>query len=357
MGVFRVATAVVEAGASAETRVLRPRPISVSVSPFNTRGAIDLTSLRPRPSLSLLLQLLFLLPFVLGGPGHCAAQPLADRTLPWVTPAAQAPQVTQRIFESTNVGGPVSYHIYLPKVYHQAPDRLPVLYWLHGTEGGIAGVVPLSRFIDEAIEAGRYPPMIVVFVNGLPRRLWADSKDGASPVETVFVREVIPDVDRNFRTIATREGRIIEGFSMGGYGAARLGLKHPQLFAGISILAGGPMDLEFQGPRALRSPRLREQILREVCGGDLVYFQSISPWLAGESAAASLHTHPVVIRQAIGDRDDTIELTRRFRDHLDRLRIEHTYTELPGIGHDPLALISALGAASGRFYRKALGLV
>ena len=326
------------------------------ISPSKTRGAIALISLRPPPPLSPLLQLLLALLLVFGAQGHTAAQPIADRTLPWVTPSAQAPQVTQRIFESATVGGPVSYHVYLPKVYPQTPDRLPVLYWLHGTEGGIAGIAPLSRFIDEAIEAGRYPPMIVVFVNGLPRRLWADSKDGASPVETVFIREVIPDVDRNFRTIAAREGRIIEGFSMGGYGAARLGLKHPQLFAGISILAGGPLDLEFQGPRAVRSPRLREQILREVSGGELSHFQSISPWVAAESAVKRLRPHPVVIRQAIGERDDTIELTRRFRDHLDRLGIDHEYIELPGIGHDPLALIRGLGAASGRFYRKALGL-
>ena len=68
---------------------------------------------------------------------------------------------------------------------------------------------------------------------GLPRSLWADSKDGAAPVETVFIKEVITDVDRAFRTVASREGRILEGFSMGGYGAARLGFKYPQIFAGI----------------------------------------------------------------------------------------------------------------------------
>jgi enterochelin esterase-like enzyme len=303
-----------------------------------------------------LLRALILSLGFLGIQSHGDAKPTADLSLPWVTVAAQALRVTQRIFDSVTVGAPVSYHIYLPRRYSQGTDRLPVLYWLHGTEGGVSGIGPLSRHFDEAVEAGRIPPMIVVFVNGLPRRLWADSKDGASPVETVFIREVIPDVDRNFRTIAAREGRIIEGFSMGGYGAARLGLKHPRLFAGISILAGGPMDLEFQGPRAVRSPRLREQILREVSGGELSHFQSISPWMAAESAVKSLRTHPVVIRQAIGDRDDTIELTRRFRDHLDRLQIDHEYVELPGIGHDPLALIRALSETSGRFYRKALGL-
>ena len=309
----------------------------------------------PQPIIwRLLLALWVLIP---GTPGPSFAQQKADVSLPWVTPAAPAPRVLQRVLQSATVGAPVSYHVYLPRAYETNPDRLPVHYWLHGTEGGIAGIAPLSRHFDEAIEAGRYPAMIVVFVNGLPRRLWADSKDGASPVETVFINEVIPDVDRQFRTIATRQGRIIEGFSMGGYGAARLGLRHPNLFAGVSILAGGPMDLEFQGPRALRNPRLREQILREVCGGDLAYFQAISPWMAAESAAPKLPADPLVIRQAIGVRDDTLELTRRYRDRLNQLQIEHDYSDVPGVGHEPLALIRGLGEANGRFYRRALGVV
>lgn len=287
------------------------------------------------------------------------AQPVAgpaDPTLPWVTAQVQAPRVTFRTFDSATVGAKVSYHAYVPAVHETSSQRLPVLYWLHATEGGVSAVRPLSRLFDEAIVAGRVPPMIVVFVNGLPRRLWADSKDGASPVETVFIREVIPHVDRSFRTIAAREGRIVEGFSMGGYGAARLGFKHPQLFAGISILAGGPFDLDLRGPRAQRNLRLREQLLREVCGNDLEYFRAISPWMLAEAAAPELRARRTVVRQAVGTLDDTHELNRQFRERMVELGIAHTWVELPGIGHDPRALIEALGEGNGSFYRQALGL-
>ena len=288
-----------------------------------------------------------------------AAQPVAgtpDPTLPWVTAQVQAPRVAYQTFDSAVVGTQVSYHAYVPAAHEKPTERLPVLYWLHGTEGGVAGVRPLARLFDEAIESGRVPPMIVVFVNGLPRRLWADSKDGASPVETVFIREVIPDVDRRFRTIAAREGRIVEGFSMGGYGAARLGFRYPQLFAGVSILAGGPFDLDLRGPRAQRNPRLREQLLREVCGNDLAYFQAISPWMLAEAAAAGLREHRTVVRLAVGTLDDTRELNRQFRERMVGLGIAHAYREVPGIGHDPRALLEALGEANGRFYHQALGL-
>lgn len=124
----------------------------------------------------LLLTLWVLMP---GTPGPSFAQQKADPSLPWVTPAAPALRV-QRVLQSATVGAPVSYHVYLPRAYETNPDRLPVLYWLHGTEGGIAGIAPLSRHFDEAIEAGRYPAMIVVFVNGLPVAILVDAGSGSA---------------------------------------------------------------------------------------------------------------------------------------------------------------------------------
>jgi enterochelin esterase-like enzyme len=295
---------------------------------------------------------------VLGPRAPAAAQPAsgpADRSLPWVTPAVQAPRVVQRVFDSAAVGAKVSYHAYVPAAHGRSPElRLPVLYWLHGTGGGVSGIRPLAQFFDQAIEAGRVPPLIVVFVNGLPARLWADSKDGTSPVETVFIREVIPDVDRSFRTLASREGRILEGFSMGGYGAARLGFKHPELFAGISILAGGPFDLDLQGPRAQRNPRLREQLLREVCGNDMEYYRAISPWVLAEQASPTLRAQRTLVRHAVGTADDTRELNRRFRERMVELGIAHAWTELAGIGHDPRAVLERLAQVDADFYRQAL---
>ena len=280
-----------------------------------------------------------------------------DRSLGWVTAEVKAPRVAFRTFPSAVLGAKVSYHVYTPPAYDKLGARLPVLYWLHGTNGGIEGIQLLAKFFDEAMQLGRAPAMLVVFVNGLPRSLWADSKDGAAPVETAFIKEVITDVDRTFRTVASREGRILEGFSMGGYGAARLGFKYPQLFAGISILAGGPFDLELEGPRALQSPILRERVLREVCGNDLEYFKAISPLTLADQASAALRDEHVVIRQAVGEEDDTRELNRLFHDRMTELNIAHEYYEVPRARHEALALLKALASDNGGFYRRALGLV
>lgn len=277
-----------------------------------------------------------------------------DRSLPWVTEPVVSPLVSFRTFDSAILGTKVSYHVYLPKTYSSSPDRFPVLYWLHGTEGGVAGVLPVASFFDGAINAGKLPPMIIVFVNGLPRRLWADSKDGASPVESVFVKELIPQVDHVFRTIAHREGRILEGFSMGGYGAARIGFKFPELFGGISILAGGPLDLEFAGPRAIRAPELRSQLLNDVCSNDMNYFQAISPLMTAHTAVNTLRINKTVIRHLVGTLDDTRDLNFQFHTHMNSLRIPHQYLDVPNVAHDALALLQARDDLNGNFYREAL---
>lgn len=273
--------------------------------------------------------------------------------LPWVTPRAEAPRVSFHTFRSRAAKSDVSYHAYTPAAYEESGvERFPVLYWLHGTEGGVNHIRPVSRLFDAGMQDGGVPPMIVVFVNGLPRRLWTNSKDGRAPIETVFVDELIGHVDATMRTIPRREGRILEGFSMGGYGAARIGFRHPETFGGISILAAGPLDPDFEGPRATGNP-LRDTILEDVCDGDLDSFKATHPWTLAAAGAAALRKHGTVIRQAVGSNDSTLYLSRRFHEHLDSLGIPHEFHVVEDVGHHTPALMA--GLAHAEFYRRALG--
>ncbi|MEI7945434.1 MAG: alpha/beta hydrolase-fold protein [bacterium] len=273
----------------------------------------------------------------------------------WVTPAVQAPRLQFHTFASTVAKTNVSYHIYTPEAYDTNPDRrFPVVYWLHGTGGGLSGIKPMSAFFDRAIREGKIPPMLIVFANGLASSMWCNSKNGAVPMETIVITELIPHIDTTFRTLAKREARLIEGFSMGGYGAARLGLKYPNMFGAVSILAGGPLDLNFKGPRATENPVERERILKDTWGGDMLYYRAQSPLTVAEQYASSVRVM-VVIRQAVGARDFTLELNRAFSEHLTKLQIPHTFTALPGVTHDTLALLNALGDANWTFYRTIFG--
>jgi enterochelin esterase-like enzyme len=168
----------------------------------------------------------------------------------------------------------------------------------------------------------------------------------------MFIEELLPHIDRTFRTVAKREGRIIDGFSMGGYGAARLGFKHPHLFAAVSLLGAGPLQAEFtEAPRA--GPRERDRLLNTVYGGDMAYYREQSPWHIVEQNAEKLRTG-LLIRQVVGDRDETLGFNREFKQHLDALKIPHSYRQLPGIPHDPNLVLNALGEYNWEFYRSAL---
>lgn len=271
----------------------------------------------------------------------------------WVTAAAAGPRLQRRTFHSKAARSRVSYHIYTPERYDTERERrFPVLYWLHGAGGGLAGVQPLAAHFDAAVRGGRMPPVLVVFPNGHGLSLWVDSKDGRVPMETVLVDELVPHVDATFRTVPSREGRLVEGFSMGGYGAARLGLKHHRLFGSVSILAGGPLQRDFtHSPRAGRRQRLR--VLQTVFGGDHAYFRALSPWVLAEESAQAVR-EGTTLRLAIGDKDAMLPVVREFSAHLTDLRIPHTLSVLADVGHDPVAVLGAMGEANWEFYRTVL---
>lgn len=273
----------------------------------------------------------------------------------WVLPEPDAPRVQRVVFASASAGVPVSYYAWVPDNYGaETGRRFPVLYWLHGSGGSSPqAVAQIARRYGTAMSTGKIPPMILVFPNGLPSGMWCDWKDGSVRLETQFIHEIIPHVDRTFRTQAAREGRIIEGFSMGGYGAARLGLKFPALFAGVSLLGAGPLQPDFtEAPRA--GPRGRDQIFSTVYGSDMAFYLEQSPWQIAEANAALLLKDGPVIRQIIGDRDETLRFNRDFHQHLEALRIPHTYRQLPDIPHDPNQILDTLAGDNWAFYHQAL---
>ena len=277
----------------------------------------------------------------------------APKAPAWVTAEVKAPRVSFHTFDSAAAKAKVSYHLYTPAAYERdAEARFPVVYWLHGSGGGAAGIAQLAKFVDGAIEAGKTKPFLIVFVNGLPQGMYVDWKDGSTPIESMIVKDLVPHIDATLRTIATRDGRMLDGFSMGGYGAARLGSKFPEIFRAVSMLGAGPLDPDFERtPRA--NPRSRDGLLERVYG-DRAYFREVSPWeLAARNADAI--RKETLLRIAVGDRDGTFALNKEFHEHLETLKIAHEWTPLEGVEHDPMKTLEALGDRHWAFYRKAFG--
>ncbi|MBX3385017.1 MAG: hypothetical protein KF768_00440 [Phycisphaeraceae bacterium] len=280
------------------------------------------------------------------------AEPGARTTVQWVTREVRAPGVTFHTFDSDLIKGKVSYHLYRPAAYTAQPDRrFPVVYWLHGSGGGLPGIARLAEHFDRAIEVGKAPPFLVVFVNGLVEGMYVDWKDGSVPLESVIVKELVPHVDATHRTIPTRQARLLDGFSMGGYGAARLGFEHRDLFASVSMIGAGPMQAELvQAPRAGR--QRAAEVLQRVYGGDQSYFRRVSPRAIAERHAESI-AKGTLIRIVIGDLDETYPANLDFHRHLESLNIPHTWKVLKGVAHDPMRSLEALGDENWSFYRAA----
>lgn len=139
-------------------------------------------------------------------------------------------------FASESVGRKMKYNVVLPARYEQSSDRFPVLYLLHGltsnyTAWARLGVPHYARPLD----------LIVVMpdVGNTWYVNWAKSDDGKkNHWEDAIIKDLIGHVDATYRTIAKREGRAINGLSMGGYGGLMLGLKHPDLFCSIGSHSG-----------------------------------------------------------------------------------------------------------------------
>jgi len=282
----------------------------------------------------------------------------AQGGLPWVTPPVTAPGVERRLFASDAAGTTVSYHVSLPPQYAAEPNRcFPVLYWLHGSGAATASIAPVSSWFHDAIAAGLIPPMIVVFPNGMSYRMWCDSLDGSTPMETVVIEDLLPVVDATFRTVASREGRIVEGFSMGGQGAARLGLRRPDLFAAASILGAGPMQLDFLEEPAGTTfpPKLRLQIYEEVWGSSPEYYLAQHPSTIAASNVDAVVASGLRIRIAVGTLDAMLPANAAYHEHLESLGIEHEFTAVPGVGHLAPAVMSGLGDANWAFYEEVFG--
>jgi putative tributyrin esterase len=152
--------------------------------------------------------------------------------------AAPARRYETVAFESKLVGAALPYHVVLPADYRQDSSkqtRYPVLLLLHGL-GGSANdwVSERARLADHA-SAHR---LIIVVPEGRDGWYTDAASVPADKFESYFIQELLPDVERRFRTLARREGRAVAGLSMGGYGSLKFGLKHPEKFALAASMSG-----------------------------------------------------------------------------------------------------------------------
>jgi S-formylglutathione hydrolase FrmB len=151
--------------------------------------------------------------------------------------------------------------IYLPPCYSvQLPRRYPAIYLLHGYQGNhkqwMAGGKEwnIRDVMDKLIGDGKVREMIVVMPDAKSRyggSFYTNSVTTGN-WEDYIAQDVVAFVDGNYRTLSAAASRGIAGHSMGGYGALKLAMKHPDRFGAAfglsSACLGWGGDLSLTNP-------------------------------------------------------------------------------------------------------------
>ncbi len=169
-----------------------------------------------------------------------------------LTANAQHTSVETIQFQSKLINATLPYNVILPPGYRAAATtRYPVLYLLHGWGGHYTDWLTRTNIADYAAQYR----MIIVMPEG--NDSWYI--DGAAGIndkyESYILKELMPDVDKRYRTIQSRYGRAIAGLSMGGYGAIKFGLKYPATFVFAGSMSGA-FGVTRYAEREMASPNL-----------------------------------------------------------------------------------------------------
>ncbi len=148
-------------------------------------------------------------------------------------------------------------YVYTPPGYAESTEKYPVFYLLHGAGGDEDAWTTLGRtpyILDNLIAEGKAKPMIVVMTNG---NAWSSAAPGEEPkaestpdfsqmarggFEKSLVNDVIPFIEKNYRTLTDKNNRAIAGLSMGGMHTQTITNTNPDKFGYIGVMSMGLMN-------------------------------------------------------------------------------------------------------------------
>lgn len=159
--------------------------------------------------------------------------------------------------------------VFLPPSYEKDKKRhYPVVYALHGYSIGAeqwSHEIHVPQTVEGAFAKGSHEVIVVLpdsktVYNGSMYSSSATTGD----FENYVARDVVAYMDAHYRTIPSRQSRGLVGHSMGGYGASRIGMKHPEVFGALYIMSpccmspmagGGPGPADQMKERAIANEK------------------------------------------------------------------------------------------------------
>jgi putative tributyrin esterase len=229
-------------------------------------------------------------------------------------------------FYSPAIRGVLWYRIFFPNL--RGEQRPPVLYLLHGANSGPAEISERSQIEQLAAVDGL---AVVIPDGGFSYFTNAKHKRNAR-WEDAITQDLMQDVRMRFPVLAGREHTGIAGISMGGYAAAKLSLKHPDLCSFTGIISGA-LDIT-RRPASLRRFWQTWRIwtifgVRRTSRRD----EDVFDLLSGSPRSDSKHLPDATWFESCGTRDPLHGANERFARQMRQHGVEMNLVTTPS-GHD-----------------------
>jgi S-formylglutathione hydrolase FrmB len=222
--------------------------------------------------------------------------------------------------QSAALGRPIKYRVLLPEGYAASSKRFPVLYLLHGLDGHYDDWSTRTQLAG----AARGVSLIVVMPEG-GDSWYTNAVDGSGRFEDYISTDLVQDVETKYRAIRAKYGRAIAGLSMGGYGAVKIALKHPGMFAAAGSLSGA-FDAT-DPPFATLFPAHAEEMGRIFGPPGSATRRENDVFRIAENAPG---TNLPALYIDCGESDRLLASTRRLVEIVQRRGFSYEYHETPG---------------------------
>ncbi len=252
-----------------------------------------------------------------------------------------------RSFDSKTLGSTEPYSVFLPPSFSKDSTRTyPVVYFLHGlnndqTSWTVERYGSLQNKLEEMILAKKISEIVMLHARG-DNSFYFNYADGSRRYEDLITQELISYAEAHYRAKKGRENRAIGGTSMGGFGALKIAMKHPELYAAcaghspIIFLGRNPLDV----PDEIKSSRYFQffaGVLRQILGDPIRQdvWDANNPLVLAKSG--KLDGLKIYFDYGTEDRyNPTIHLdlgVKALDKALTEAMVPHTFNVWPGEGH------------------------
>jgi len=223
------------------------------------------------------------------------------------------------------------YRVVLPSGYKVSNEKTfyPVIYLLHGLTGHFNNWTDSSKLSDYNSKHN----FIIVTPEG-NNGWYTDSATVANDkYESYIIKELIPEIDKKFRTQTDRNHRVVAGLSMGGYGSIKFGLKYPEMFTLVGSFSGALGAASLTEKEVGTKGVIAESILGVYGAADSeTRKQNDAFKLIREMPADKIRNLPFIYVDC-GTEDFLFQSNRDFVNLLVEKKVRHEYRQLPG-AHD-----------------------